>query len=351
MNNTTRPTVSVVLPVFNAEQFLADTLAALLAQTLTDLEIIAVDDGSTDTSAAILDRLALQHPNRLKVLHTENQGSWRARLLGIAEAQAAWIGFCDADDLPEPALYETLFRRAQQDHAQLAICAFWRFESANGQLSPAEMRQFGTQTLSIAEDPGVILALNTANWNKLFAAELFLGIPDFAQTPRVAEDMLLQLLALRTCERIAFVDTPLYRYRVSAGSAMSTTSSRDIEAFATSVRIVRASLGAAAEKSSYPVDICDLLALTHLGVSIPLRFKPQPNQSFAQAMRRIKELLDADFPLYLANRYTSQAYSRAHDGRNKGLALAQRAYRMHGQTAALQLLRFATRHLGYKIAW
>lgn len=113
------PKVSVVVPVYNVESFLEKTLDTLCSQTLLDIEIILVDDGSRDRSGEICDRYALRD-SRIRVLHEKNGGVSRARNIGIASASGDYIGFCDADDGPHLDLYETLYDLCQRNGADLA---------------------------------------------------------------------------------------------------------------------------------------------------------------------------------------------------------------------------------------
>lgn len=100
--------ISVIVPIYNVEKYLERCICAITGQTYVNLEIILVDDGSTDKSPQICDFYA-QQDDRIKVIHKENGGSSSARNVGIATATGQYIGFCDSDDYPEPDLYENLY--------------------------------------------------------------------------------------------------------------------------------------------------------------------------------------------------------------------------------------------------
>ncbi|MEG1546552.1 MAG: glycosyltransferase, partial [Bacteroides sp.] len=91
------PLISIIIPVYNVEQFLPQCLESVLAQTFTDLEIILINDGSTDSSAQICDNYS-SRDERIKVVHKSNTGQADSRNLGISIASASLIGFVDADD-------------------------------------------------------------------------------------------------------------------------------------------------------------------------------------------------------------------------------------------------------------
>ena len=95
---THTPLVSAIVPIYNGERFLAEALDSALAQTLDDIEIVVVDDGSTDASAAIADRYARQYPHKVRVIHQANQGLCHARNTALAAARGTYFALLDADD-------------------------------------------------------------------------------------------------------------------------------------------------------------------------------------------------------------------------------------------------------------
>lgn len=101
--------ISVIVPIYNVEKYLERSVGALLGQTYQNMELILVDDGSTDGSAAMCDAFAKQDA-RVKVIHKKNGGSSSARNMGLDIASGDYIGFCDSDDYPEPDMYENLLR-------------------------------------------------------------------------------------------------------------------------------------------------------------------------------------------------------------------------------------------------
>ena len=100
------PLISVIVPVYNAERYLADCLESLIRQTHRELEILVIDDGSTDGSAALCERFAGQD-GRIRLLRKENSGVSSARNLGLDEAQGEYVAFVDADDWILPEMLET----------------------------------------------------------------------------------------------------------------------------------------------------------------------------------------------------------------------------------------------------
>ena len=120
--------ISIIVPVYNVESYLRKCLDSILAQTYRDLEILVVDDGSTDGSGAICDEYAGKD-DRIKVFHTENKGLSCARNLGLDSANGDWIGFVDSDDWIELDMYEVLLRKAEKTGADVVECGVYEEHS------------------------------------------------------------------------------------------------------------------------------------------------------------------------------------------------------------------------------
>ncbi len=114
--------VSVVIPVYQVENYLERAVDSVLEQTLHEIEIILVDDGSEDTSPQICDRYAREHPDRIRVIHKENEGLGMARNTGVGAAVGEYIAFLDSDDTVEPEMYEEMYERAVEENYDIVMC-------------------------------------------------------------------------------------------------------------------------------------------------------------------------------------------------------------------------------------
>ncbi len=117
------PKISVIVPVYNNEKFLRECIESILRQTFADMEVILVDDGSTDTSGRICDEMALTD-GRVRVVHTPNRGVSAARNVGIGLASGELIMFVDSDDAIHPGMARTLLDLLSDHSARCAVCAF-----------------------------------------------------------------------------------------------------------------------------------------------------------------------------------------------------------------------------------
>ncbi len=114
--------ISVIVPVYNIFEYLPRCVDSIRKQTYPYLDIILVDDGSTDRTGALAEKLALED-KRIRVFHKENGGSSSARNLGIAQAKGEYLGFVDSDDYIEPEMYERLLAAAQEENLLMVQCS------------------------------------------------------------------------------------------------------------------------------------------------------------------------------------------------------------------------------------
>ncbi len=217
--------VSIIIPVYNAEQYLAECLESVLNQTLLEIEVICVDDGSTDGSSDILRQYA-DADRRIRCIRQENQGAGAARNLGMTRANGAYLAFLDADDLYYPNALETAYRRARQLQADILIfeAEYFRAQDAVVFTERANTKLYsGRQVFSSKDIPQVIFQMTSCNtWNKLYRREFVNGAQLTYQEIKTANDLCFVYAAIACAERIAVLEMPLVRHRVlSRGNLQS----------------------------------------------------------------------------------------------------------------------------------
>ncbi len=219
MNKNPEVLVSVVMPVYNAEKYLRPCLDSVVHQTLDNLEIICVDDGSTDSSLKILEEYAAKDP-RITILQQKNQYAGVARNNGMAHAHGKYIIFWDADDYFDTCALEKLTAQAEKHQAQITICGADSFDDENKILLPTE--RYMDQKRVPEEQPfnkkqiGRYLYNFSQNvpWNKLFLRSFAEEQHFRFQNLQQANDVYFVMLALFRAERIAVVKEHLITYRV-----------------------------------------------------------------------------------------------------------------------------------------
>ena len=127
--------VSIIVPIYNVQEYLGKCLESLIVQTLKDIEIICINDGSTDDSLIILERFAAKD-KRIKVIDKQNEGPGVTRNLGIAEAKGEYIGFVDPDDWVKEDMYERLYTQAKQLDSDIVICDYVRYQEWTERVIP-----------------------------------------------------------------------------------------------------------------------------------------------------------------------------------------------------------------------
>lgn len=165
--------ISVIVPVYNVERYLRRCVDSILHQTYRNLEVLLVDDGSTDASGAICDEYAAQE-ERVTAVHQKNGGLSAARNAGLERAQGTYLCFVDSDDFLNSRMLETLCRDLQEQDADVAVVGFRMFEREE-ELAPAELA-VPVQCMTGREAIRSTLVsdeLGDFAWNKLYKRELF----------------------------------------------------------------------------------------------------------------------------------------------------------------------------------
>ena len=218
--------ISVIIPVYKTEAYLKRCIDSILAQTWTNLQIIAVDDGSPDRSGAILDEYA-KRDSRVTVIHQENKGVSAARNAGLAAAVGDYIGFVDSDDALAPDMYEVLIRLAKEHNAPIAHCGYQRI-SPDG--STKEISGTGVLMVQSNEEAMECLLLGKhfvgSLWNKLFDRRLLEGL-SFREDLKINEDVLFAYQLFKKASKSVYIDRSLYLMFVRDGSATSSGTRQD----------------------------------------------------------------------------------------------------------------------------
>ncbi|MBR2674006.1 MAG: glycosyltransferase [Mogibacterium sp.] len=217
------PLISVIIPAYNAEKYLGKCLDSVLAQTYPRLEVIIVDDGSSDRTNQIAESYAAENPEIFRVIHTENQGVTAARLRGIEAAGGEWIGFADADDIVMPDMYERLYQNALQYQADISHCGHKTIVN-DGE----RVHDFCNQGLFLCQDRnGALKYLLEGRFEpslctKLFRRELVtwaLRKNEVDKEIIFNEDLLLNYYFFSESEKSVFEDFCGYHYISHSGSA------------------------------------------------------------------------------------------------------------------------------------
>ena len=213
--------ISVIVTAYNIEKYLPRCVDSLLAQTYSPMEIILVDDGSSDETPRLCDEYARKNDS-VYVIHKENGGPSAARNAGLAIAKGDYIGYVDGDDKVEADMYENMLGECLRTGAQIAICAYREVgEGAEENHSTGnilELSREETLELYINGDPQYHIYHSV--WSKLFERKVIEDIR-FPEG-RKSEDIMYTTWALTKASKCVFLDTPYYNYTVDrSGSIMN----------------------------------------------------------------------------------------------------------------------------------
>ena len=201
--------ISVIVPVYNVEDYLERCVDSILKQTYSNLEILLVNDGSTDKSGELCDQLALRD-QRIRVVHKENGGLSDARNRGIDEASSDLIGFIDSDDYIDEDMYETLYSHLREANADLSMCGHY---DVYHQIPEKQVSEIKTWELSSEEAIKMVMEakiLSVTAVNKLYKKELFNHLR--FEVGKIAEDAFIMIRLLDQCQKVVATNEKKYYY-------------------------------------------------------------------------------------------------------------------------------------------
>lgn len=220
--------ISVIIPVYNAEKWIHETLDSLVVQTYPNVEIICVDDGSKDSSCAIVEAYREKYGN-IRLIRQKNSGVCAARNTGIENASGDYIAFVDADDCVESDMYEKMIAKLEEDDSDIVFCEFVRFWP-NGKIqhtversfdalvnNPQDIRAFLYSTHSeVIGDTLYTDDLHGCCWRSVFKKSIIEEYHIcFPQGMKFAEDQVFMLNYLKCCNSISYLPNEFVHYRGS----------------------------------------------------------------------------------------------------------------------------------------
>ena len=201
--------ISVIVPVYNVEQYLERCVDSIINQTYKNLEIILVNDGSTDNSGQLCDELA-RKDDRIRVIHKKNGGLSDARNVGIDEAEAELVGFIDSDDYIDEDMYEVLINNLKAANADLSMCGHY---DVYNNVPESQVSDKKTWELSPQEAIKMVMEakiLSVTAVNKLYKKSLFSELK--FEIGKIAEDAFIMIKLLDKCNKIVATNEKKYYY-------------------------------------------------------------------------------------------------------------------------------------------
>lgn len=205
--------ISVIVTAYNIEAYLPRCLDSILTQVYSNLQIIVIDDGSTDSTDTICDDYA-KKDERIQIIHQANQGPSVARNAGIEIAQGSYIGFVDGDDWIEPDMYASMFNACVKEDAEIACCAYKQVgqNSEKQEFSNKQYLLSREEALDIYICDNRTFHIYHSVWSKLFRREIIASLK--FPSGRKSEDIMYTTRALAQAVKCVFLDVPYYNYVV-----------------------------------------------------------------------------------------------------------------------------------------
>lgn len=212
--------LSIVVPVYNVEKYLAKCLDSLVHQSYDDFEVIVVNDGSIDHSQTIIDHYANKYPERIKSFIKENGGLSDARNFGLQQSKSEYVAFVDSDDYVDAELYKTLMDRIEVEKAEIGVCdLLYEYENGITKISSG-----GDFTCIDRNSKSSTLSLNNSACNKVFKRSLLEKMPFIKGI--WYEDLATIPLIMLSAEKIIKVENVYYHYLQRDASIVHTKNSK-----------------------------------------------------------------------------------------------------------------------------
>lgn len=204
--------ISIIVPIYNAEKYLKKCIDSLVNQTKKEIEIILINDGSTDSSERIIKEYK---DERIKYFKNKNQGIGKTRNFGIEKATGKYLLFVDSDDYLDKNACEKLYNKIENDSLDLLVYDFYR-EFDNGKKEEEKLQKFDISNLK--ENPKLLLNINLSPWNKLYKTEVIKGNNTKFVENLKYEDAPFVVEAIINSKRIGKLDESLYYYMIHSNS-------------------------------------------------------------------------------------------------------------------------------------
>lgn len=211
-----QPQISIIVPIYNVEQYLQSCLDSIIAQTYKDWELLLIDDGSLDKSGVICDEYAKKDV-RIRVFHKENGGVSSARQKGQDEARGEYTIHVDPDDWIEPSMLEDLYVKAEKENAGLVICDYFVNEGS---------QQYYIKQKPTKLDNKVVLRelfqqLHGSCCNKLVKRACYSGKVNFPKGINCCEDLIWCIQVLKCKPKISYINKAYYHYMITTTNSQS----------------------------------------------------------------------------------------------------------------------------------
>lgn len=289
--------VSIIVPVYGVEKYIDKCLNSLVKQSLKEIEVIVVNDGTKDNSQKIVDKYVKKYPDKIKSYIKENGGQGSARNYGLKKASGEYIGYVDSDDFVEKDMYKKLYNKAKENNYDIVVCGNYNVsEDYQNKNIDAFINNYNT-------DLENIFFGKMAVWNKIYKRDILIKNKLEFKEKVWYEDLAFTLKAIMNSNTFAFIDEPLYDYLIREGSTMNNSNvQRNLEildAFNDILSYIQHN-----KKEEYFSKI-EFLAIDHIYISAIVRvLKAEADDKVKrETINKLIDYMNKKFPNYKNNKY------------------------------------------------
>ena len=329
--------LSIIAAVYNLEKYLPRCLDSLVNQTLKEIEILCVDDGSIDSAPQIIDEYAKRYPDKVKAYHKTNGGEFTTRNYGLERATGEYVTFVDTDDYVEKDWAEKLYDAAKQNDADLAVCGFERIDLNTNKVISINMTNFGYSVKEIKSNDDYLLFINPAPWNKIYRRE---KVKNFRFLPfRGFNDAMFLATCYTNMNKIAFVPEALYHYYLRYDSQIHTVNKQDVENLKKYLLEVK-KLYINKNKYDEMKYILDTFAFLHLGTSVMYRVSYDKSINIKKMLNDTIKYLDKNFSNWRKSPFLKLGYSMKKGFKHIALWGVSKLYKLGIPIIYIKVYRF-----------
>ena len=289
--------VSIIVPVYGVEKYIDKCLDSLVKQSLKEIEVIVVNDGTKDNSQKIIDKYVKKYPDKIKSYIKENGGQGSARNYGLKKATGEYIGYVDSDDFVEKDMYKKLYNKAKENNYDIVVCGNYNVSE------DYQNKNIDTFINNYNTDLENIFFGKMAVWSKIYKRDILIKNKLEFKEKVWYEDVAFTLKAIMNSNTFAFIDEPLYDYLIREGSIMNNSNvQRNLEildAFNDILSYIKHN-----KKEEYFSKI-EFLAIDHIYISAIVRvLKAEGDDKVKrETINKLIDYINTNFPDYKNNKY------------------------------------------------
>lgn len=340
--------MSIIVTIYNLEKQLERCLTSLQNQTLEDIEVLCINDGSTDRSQEIIDQFVKKDPQKFKSYIKENGGGdWGARTYGINRVESDYFIFVDGDDYVYPDYALKLYNAIHDNQADMAVCAFERVDVATGKVVSIDMNKYGHKVIEMNGNNGDVLLINPGPCNKVYRYDRVKN-NDF-KAIRGFSDLIFMLDSLPNIRKIVLIPDVLYSYQMRYDSQIHNIKEHDIEVFKKEFLRIKKSYDKSKHGKEY-LEILDVMAFIHLGVSLMYRVSYN-HENTKKTVKDMIKFLDENFNGWRTTKFLKFSYCIKRGFKSFGLWGIRTMYKMNLYMLFIRIYKFIIDKLKIDIKW